>query len=537
MNILVINGSPKGRRSNTYKLSKAFVKGVSEAAGSVCEELTVSDMDIRPCAGCFACWSKSEGECVIKDDMKDVLHKMLWADMVIWSFGLYYFNVPGKLKTFIDRQLPLALPFMVSESETGAHPARYDMSGKRHVVISTCGFYTAKGNYDSVNAMFDHFLGKNNYETVYCGQGELFRVPELHDRTDAYLRCVEQAGREYIQGGITAGTRKYLQELLYPRAVFESMADASWGIEKTTGAKQSEAFGFTKQMAALYNTNAYSGEDKVLEMAYTDIGERYQILMTRDGHEVIREDFKPFTTKIETPFSVWRDIASGKISGSEAMAKKLYRVEGDFELMLHWDNYFGIGETAPSKENPSDRNSGRGTSLLLTLIPWITFWVAVSINSFVGAFVSIGVCAMINLVFFRFRKTVYDVISAAAVTGLSMAVLLFPDTVNILLPVSYAAFGAMWCISCLFKIPLTAWYSMKNYGDNSALENPLFLRTNRILSLAWGVLYLATAVWTFCLMGTPVSPYLAIINNVVPIFMGIFTGWFQKWYPRYYAAK
>ena len=537
MNILLINGSPKGTRSNTYRLSKAFVKGISETVDFVCEELTVSDMDIRPCLGCFVCWNKSEGECVIKDDMKDVLDKILWADMIIWSFGLYYFNVPSKLKSLIDRQLPLALPFMVSESETGSHPTRYDMSGKRHVVISTCGFYTADGNYDSVNAMFDHFLGKNHYATIFCGQGELFRVPELHDRTDEYLRHVEQAGKEYIQGGVTAGTNKHLHELLYPREVFESMADASWGIEKATGAKQSEAFGFTKQMAALYNTGSFSGKDKVLEMVYTDIGERYQIIMRRNGYEVIRKGFKPFTTKIETPLSVWSDIASGKISGSEAMVKKLYWVEGDFDLMLNWDKYFGSGNTPNSKENSPDKKSDKGTSLLLTLIPWIAFWIVVGIDSYIGAFVSIGVCAFVNLIFFRFRKTVYDVISYTAVTGLSMMVLLFPDAVNILLPVSYAAFGAMWCISCLFRIPLTAWYSMKNYGDSSALENPLFLRTNRILSFAWGVLYLATGIWTFCLMGTQISPYLAIINNVIPIFMGIFTGWFQKWYPQHYASK
>ena len=537
MNILLINGSPKGKRSNTYRLSREFVEGVSEAADSVCEELTVSDMDIRPCLGCFSCWSKTEGECVVKDDMKTVLDKLLWADIVIWSFGLYYFNVPGKLKTLIDRQLPLALPFMVSESETGSHPSRYDMSGKRHVIISTCGFYTAEGNYDSVNAMFDHFLGKNNYESICCGQGELFRVPELHERTDAYLLCVKQAGKEFAQGGIKTETKNRLNELLFPREVFEEMADASWGIEKTTGEKQSEAFGFTRQMAALYNTGSYSGKDKVLEMEYTDIGERYQILMKRDGHEVIREDFLPFTTKIETPFSVWQDIAMGKISGAEAMAKRLYRVEGDFDLMLNWDKYFGSDKKPESAKGSADKKSDRGTSLLLTLIPWITFWVAMAINSHIGAFVSICVCAVMNLVFFRFRKTVYDVISVTAVTGLSVAALLFPDIVNILLPASYAAFGAMWCVSCLFKIPLTAWYSMKNYGEDSALDNPLFLRTNRIICLAWGLLYLATGVWTFFLMRTPASSYLAVINNIMPIFMGIFTAQFQSWYPRHYASK
>ena len=537
MNILLINGSPKGEQSNTYKLSKAFISGVTESVPSVCEEISVKDLDIRPCLGCFACWNKTDGKCVIKDEMKTIIDKMLLADMVIWSFGLYYFNVPSKLKSLIDRQLPMALPFMDSDSETGSHPMRYDMSGKRHVIISTCGFYTSKGNYESVNSMFDHFLGKGNYETVYCGQGELFRVPELHDRTDAYLSDVRQAGKEIVDGRISEVTKEKLGALLFPREVFEEMADASWGIEKDSGEKSDPTYGFTRQMAAMYNRDSYTGKDKVLEMNYTDVDKTYQIVMKRTGYEVIKENFKPYTTRIETPFEVWRDIASGKMSGSEAMAKKLYRVEGDFDLMLNWDKYFGSGSKRESQNNASSDKKVKSANLFLMLIPWIAFWIAVAIHSYIGAFASIGVCALTGLIFFNFRQTVYDVISSAAVTGLSIAVLLFPEAVNILLPASYFAFGAMWCISCLCKIPLTAWYSMKNYNGDSALKNPLFLRTNRILSLAWGILYIITSVWTFFLMGLPISGYLAIINNIMPILMGVFTKWFQNWYPPHYAAK
>ena len=534
MNILLINGSPKGEKSNTLKLSKAFVSGISQSIQAVCDKITVKDMDIRPCRGCFACWSKTQGKCVIDDEMKQVLEKILNADLVIWSFGLYYFNVPSVLKTLIDRQLPLALPFMDKSSSSGSHPARYDMSGKRHVVISTCGFYTAKGNYDSVNSMFDHFLGKDSYERIYCGQGELFRVPELHGRTDEYLGFARKAGEEFAAGGIKPETRANLNTLLFEREVFEKMADASWGVEKESGEKIDDSLSFTRQMAALYNKNSYNG-DKVLEMEYTDIGTRYQILMKRDGSEVISENFKPYTTKIETPLTVWKDIASGKISGTQAMAQKLYRVEGDFEMMINWDNYFG-SRTKVSAQSGERAEKKKSTSLLVLLVPWITFWIAASIDMYAGAFIAIGVCALTGLVFFHFRKTIYDVITTAAVTGFSV-LLLLTNNPQIVLPISYLAFGAMWCVSCLFKIPLTAWYSMNSYNGETALENPLFIRTNRILTLVWGVLYLLTGMWTFLLTGTPAAPYLVFINNAMPILMGIFTNRFQKWYPAHFAAK
>ena len=303
MKILLINGSPKGKKSNTYRLSQAFREGISENTDIAYEEICVRDKDIKPCSGCFSCWNKTPGKCIINDDMGEILEKILWADTVIWSFGLYYYNVPGKLKMLIDRQLPHVMPFMVKDSESGGHNSRYDISGKRHVVISTC---------------------------IYCGQGELFRVPELKERTEEYLGYVRRAGKEFSHGKISEETAKELESLLFPKAVFEGMADASWGIEEKTGNKSDEAFIFTKQMAALYNKSSYCGKDIVLEMFYTDEGKRYQIILGKDKSEVIKENLREYTTKIETPLSLWKDIAQGKISGTQAMMEKRYRVSGDF---------------------------------------------------------------------------------------------------------------------------------------------------------------------------------------------------------------
>ena len=204
MNVFVINGSPKGAGSNTYQMTKAFLAGMGETGEAVeVREAAVNRLSIRPCLGCFSCWNKTPGKCCIEDDMAEVIENMLWADVTVWSFPLYYFSVPGPLKNLIDRQLPMSLPFMSEdggETGSGSHPARFDMTGKRTVVISTCGFYTAEGNYDGVRSLFDHICGRGKYTALFCGQGELFRVPELKGRTEEYLGYVRQAGREYIGG-------------------------------------------------------------------------------------------------------------------------------------------------------------------------------------------------------------------------------------------------------------------------------------------------------------------------------------------------
>ena len=60
--------------------------------------------------------------------MQTVIEKLMESDLILWSFPLYYFNVPGILKNLIDRQLPMSLPFMSTRQDgygSGSHEARY----------------------------------------------------------------------------------------------------------------------------------------------------------------------------------------------------------------------------------------------------------------------------------------------------------------------------------------------------------------------------------------------------------------------------
>lgn len=102
-------------------------------------------------------------------------------------------------------------------------------------------------------------------------------------------------------------------------------------------------------MAALYNPAAWENHDVVLEFYYIDIEKTYQIVLKKDGHTVLTENFLPYTTKIETPFSVWQKISRGEISGEQALMEHLYKVTGDFNIMLKWDEYFSGNNRKPEK--------------------------------------------------------------------------------------------------------------------------------------------------------------------------------------------
>ena len=543
MKILLINGSPKGAKSNSLRLAHSFLDGIrdheSERERAVeVEELHLSALRIAPCKGCFACWKQTPGTCCMKDDMQTVIEGLLSANLVIWSFPLYYYSVPGPLKTLIDRQLPMSLPFMRESRDgngSGGHPSRYDRSGIKHVLISTCGFYSAEGNYDSVMRMFDHVLGQGKYTSIFCGQGELFRVKELSARTDAYLAAVRQAGKEYAGGRIREETETKLKALLYPREVFEKMADASWGISKDNGEKEDESLIFTRQMAALYNKDRFDGRERVLEICYTDLGKTYRIKLGKDGAEVLTDESLRATTRIDTPFSVWLSLSRGEMRGDEALAKHLYTVSGDFSLMMNWDRYFGTEEQAedrkPVQMLVTEKKPPRMQNMLFA---WIALWVAVSVEPKVGALITLGICAALPLITERYEFCRYDRLSFALVAGLAIYAAVTGNGLQAVCA-GYLAFGCLWLGSCFTKEPLCAAYVKYSYGKD-ALQNPIFLRTNYILAAAWGLVYIVIAAVSYYLSGKVPALVLSIVVQAMPILMGLFTAWFQNWYPARVAA-
>ncbi len=529
MKILVLNGSPKGSASNTMNLTHAFLKGAGWSAQA--DIIDVAKADIKACSGCFCCWNKTPGTCVIQDKMAEILTKIIDADVIVWSFPLYYFSVPGSLKNLIDRQLPLSLPFMEKESSKGSHPPRYDLTHQKHIIISTCGFWTPTGNYDAVISMFDHFCGKDRYTKILCGQGELFRVPELKSRTDQYLDIICQAGTQYAEGGIDAKTQAEIERPLFPRDVFEKAADASWGISQGNDSDNTkdDSLLFTTQMAAFYQPD---GLERVLEFFYTDINKTYQILLTKQGADVITDGFKPYTTRIETPYTVWRSISRNEISGQEALFQHMYRVCGDFNLMLRWEELFPFH----TQERSDGEKKQRKTSMMLLLLPWLVIWTIMAADSVIGGMAGMLTASLIPLFWLVFQPVVYEQVTIPITACLSLLAFLGADT-RLLVPISYLLFGLMWLIGAFAKIPLTAHYSANSYGGEKAFSNPLFIKTNRILTAAWGILYLITPVWTYLIMGSHLSSFTGLINSVLPALMGLFTAWFQKWYPAYYVRS
>ncbi len=241
MKVLVLNASPRRAASDTMKVTRAFTAGMREeceARGEAYDEevIHLSDCKITPCRGCLSCWGKTEGKCVIRDDdIEMLLSRVMEADVVIESFPLFFFGMPGTMKVMTDRMLCMLRTYRGQEPIPGTsfHGIRYDMKGKRLVLISTCGYGQTDLIYDPLLAQFDIIAGVGTYDAVLCPQGEALRAPGLERRIERHLSKFREAGRELIfRGRLSEETKRSLRRPMLPKNTFRVLLNQFWDSTK-----------------------------------------------------------------------------------------------------------------------------------------------------------------------------------------------------------------------------------------------------------------------------------------------------------------
>ncbi len=100
--VLVISSSPR-KNGNSDILCNEFIRGAEES-GNKAEKVFIADKNINYCKGCGAC--NVTHKCVQKDDMAEIMDKMVEADAIVLATPVYFYSVCGQLKTFIDRTVP-----------------------------------------------------------------------------------------------------------------------------------------------------------------------------------------------------------------------------------------------------------------------------------------------------------------------------------------------------------------------------------------------------------------------------------------------
>src|SRR5512136_637259 len=100
MKVLGINGSPRGKESQTLRLVVAALDG-AEVEGAETELIDICDYDLEFCTACGTCYAK--GECIHPDDYEEIFGKILDADGIVLGSPNYIDSITAQLKVLFDR--------------------------------------------------------------------------------------------------------------------------------------------------------------------------------------------------------------------------------------------------------------------------------------------------------------------------------------------------------------------------------------------------------------------------------------------------
>ena len=108
MKVLAINGSPR-KGGNTETLLRKAMEPVAEA-GYGTEYMQVGGTRIRGCTACGACGRMKNRQCVMDDDMFNlVFMKMIDADAILIGSPTYFANMTAETAALISRAGYVAL--------------------------------------------------------------------------------------------------------------------------------------------------------------------------------------------------------------------------------------------------------------------------------------------------------------------------------------------------------------------------------------------------------------------------------------------
>lgn len=98
-NILILSATPR-KNGNSEVLCDQFKKGAEESGNKV-EMIILRDKRINYCIGCGSCIKTHK--CPQKDDMQDIINKMIAADVIVMATPVYFYTMNAQMKTLIDR--------------------------------------------------------------------------------------------------------------------------------------------------------------------------------------------------------------------------------------------------------------------------------------------------------------------------------------------------------------------------------------------------------------------------------------------------
>jgi hypothetical protein len=124
MEITFLNGQPERSSGRIHAIMKGMMPAlIRRSHQPVCFNL--AEMNLRTCNGCWGCWVKTPGKCVLEDDISRIHRRIMDSRLVVFTSPVLMGFTSARLKRVMDRMIPLLHPHLSIIRGECHHEKRY----------------------------------------------------------------------------------------------------------------------------------------------------------------------------------------------------------------------------------------------------------------------------------------------------------------------------------------------------------------------------------------------------------------------------
>ena len=203
---MIIDGGPR-KTFNTASMLQKFAEGALSAGNGVdVKTVRLYDLDYKGCMSCMACKIKgmASNVCRFKDALTPVLEEIAQADGLVLGSPIYFGDVTGRMRTFLER---LAFPWLSYNDYSLTAPKRMPV-----VLVETMNGLPDRNNSNGYGSMehciaaalgqLERLVAYNTYQVKIYGNYELGGFSE-----EAKRQYRDEHWHEDLQKAFEAGKR------------------------------------------------------------------------------------------------------------------------------------------------------------------------------------------------------------------------------------------------------------------------------------------------------------------------------------------
>lgn len=180
--IIIIDGGPR-KNFNTASMLQRFAEGATSVSDKIeVKTVRLYGIDYKGCMSCMACKVKGKASnvCKFKDALTPVLEEIAEADGLVLGSPIYFGDVTGQMRTFLER---LAFPWLSYNDYSLTAPKRMPV-----VLMETMNGLPERNNSQGYGSMEyciqtalgepEHLIAYNTYQVKNYERFELASFSE-----------------------------------------------------------------------------------------------------------------------------------------------------------------------------------------------------------------------------------------------------------------------------------------------------------------------------------------------------------------------